>query len=110
MHRALLGMYTIQSLHGMLYSLDWHVGQYSPNDVLEPRHESLLSDFGSDTDSDDESDWDKFSSGEHSHENSDSLSQQQARTVEARKREISLFGVNDKRLSSPLKSARPYQV
>lgn len=77
--------------------------QYSPNDVLEPRHESLLSDFGSDTDSDDESDWDKFSSGEHSHENSDSLSQQQARTVEARKREISLFGVTDKRMSAPLK-------
>lgn len=85
----------------MLYSFYRCAVQYSPNDVLEPRHESMLSDFGSDTDSDDESDWDRFSSGEH--ENNDSLSHQQARTVEARKREISLFGVNDKRLSAPLK-------
>ena len=76
--------------------------QYSPNDVLEPRHESVLSDFGSESDSD-ESDWDKFSSGEHSHENNDSLSQKRARTVEARKRESSLFGVTDKRASAPLK-------
>lgn len=98
-----LALYTIHPSHGMLYSLYRRAVQYSPNDVLEPRHESMLSDFGSDTDSDDESDWDKFSSGEHSHENSDGLSQQQARTVEARKREISLFGVNDKRLSAPLK-------
>ncbi len=77
---------------------------YSPNDVLEPRHESLLSDFGSESDSDDESDWDKFSSGEgSSNENSETLLDKKARTVEARKRETSLFGVTDKRLSAPLK-------
>ena len=76
---------------------------YSPNDVLEPRHASLLSDFGSDSDSDDESDWDKFSSGEGSNETSEALAERKARTVEARKRETSLFGVTDKRLSAPLK-------
>ena len=76
---------------------------YSPYDVLEPRHDSLLSDFGSDSDSD-ESDWDKFSSGEgSSNETSEALADRKARTVEARKRETSLFGVTDKRLSAPLK-------
>ncbi len=76
---------------------------YSPSDVLEPRHASLLSDFGSDSDSDDESDWDRFSSGEGSNETSEALAERKARTVEARKRETSLFGVTDKRLSAPLK-------
>lgn len=104
LHPASKSRYSQHKGHHSEQQQQQHIsGQYSPNDVLEPRHESLLSDFGSDTDSDDESDWDKFSSGEHSHENSDSLSHQQARTVEARKREISLFGVNDKRLSAPLK-------
>lgn len=80
--------------------------QYSPNDVLEPRQESMLSDFGSDSDSDDQSDWDRFSSGEAS-----SLEPAEAaaaaggnpQAADARKKETSLFGVTDKRLSAPLK-------
>lgn len=75
-------------------------GNYSPNDVLD-RRESVLSDFSSETES--ESDWDKYSSGENSNETSEALADRKARTVEARKRETSLFGVTDKRLSAPLK-------
>lgn len=75
-------------------------GSYSPNDVLD-RRESDSSDFQSDSDSDD--DWDKFSSGDHSTETSEALAERKARAVEARKRETSLFGVTDKRLSAPLK-------
>ena len=62
----------------------------------------MMSDFESDTDSD-ESDWDKYSSGETSNETSEALADRKARTVEARKRETSLFGVTDKRTSAPLK-------
>ena len=60
-----------------------------------------MSDFSSETES--ESDWDKYSSGENSNETSEALADRKARTVEARKRETSLFGVTDKRLSAPLK-------
>lgn len=80
--------------------------QYSPNDVLEPRQESMMSDFGSDSDSDDQSDWDRFSSGEASSlepAEAAASGRTSSQNAEARKKETSLFGVTDKRLSAPLK-------
>lgn len=81
--------------------------QYSPNDVLEPRQESMLSDsnFGSGSDSDEDSDWDRFSSGEASSLNTAETprASSQAQAAEARKKETSLFGVGDKRRAAPLK-------
>ena len=66
----------------------------------------MLSDFGSESDSDDESDWDRFSSGEASSmEPAEAAAAARAspQAADARKKETSLFGVTDKRLSVPLK-------
>lgn len=91
-----------------LTCVTWLAVQYSPDDVLQPRQESMLSDFGSDSqsDDDDDSDWDRFSSGEASSlEPAEAAAAARAnpQAAEARKKETSLFGVTDKRLSAPLK-------